>query len=264
MTYITIAHRPALKSYHGQLLSIGDGKQGFTLEPIERDEELIAQTLRNAKASVVSREEEQSMRDFKNSRSVTYSGRATIKPMPAERSTLRRLWRMMKIAWPAQSLIKLSAIGILIVAQTLNEDLLFGNTGKMFGCLMTRNKAGFLVLIRNAALGAASQSVIWETLRYMQQELGTEMAEKMWRNLMARYMSHNFFYVLPHIDGRIKDAELRIMDDIYVRVISHPQSFPLLGCVFTRVDGALLCHWVGLCLSCARRVFSCMPFIRFQ
>jgi ABC-type uncharacterized transport system fused permease/ATPase subunit len=209
VTYITIAHRPALKSYHQQLLSIGDGQQGFTLEPIERDEKLIARTLHSAKASIVSQEDEQSMLAFKKSRSAAYATQAEIKPMPAERSTFSRLWRMMKISWPARSLVKLSAIGLLIVAQTLNEDLLFGNTGKMFGCLMTRDKAGFMVLVRNAALGAFGQSVIWETLRYMQQELGTEMAEKMWRNLMARYMSHNFYYVLPHQDGRIKDAELR-------------------------------------------------------
>ena len=39
------------------------------------------------------------------------------------------------------------------------------------------------------------QSLIWESLRYMQQEIGTEMAEKMWRNMMARHMSHNNFYV---------------------------------------------------------------------
>ena len=45
-----------------------------------------------------------------------------------------------------------------------------------------------LVLVRNAALGAFSQCLVWECLRYMQQELGTELAEKVWRNIMARYM----------------------------------------------------------------------------
>ena len=38
ITYITIAHRPQLKSYHDQMLSIGDGHQGWKLEKIERDE----------------------------------------------------------------------------------------------------------------------------------------------------------------------------------------------------------------------------------
>jgi hypothetical protein len=61
--------------------------------------------------------------------------------------------------------------------------------------------------------GALSQCLIWECLRYMQQELGTELAEKVWRNLMARYMANNNFYNVPHFDHRIQDAEMRICDD---------------------------------------------------
>jgi hypothetical protein len=52
-----------------------------------------------------------------------------------------------------------------------------------------------VILIVPSFCRAMVQSLIWESLRYMQQEIGTEMAEKMWRNMMARYMSHNNFYV---------------------------------------------------------------------
>ena len=215
ITYITIAHRPQLKSYHDQMLSIGDGHQGWKLEKIERDEEQIAATLAMAKASVISKEDEASILGHKKMRSAQYSERAASKAMPAERSTVARMMRILKISWPSHSLAKSAAIAALIIGQTINEDITFGNTGKMFGCLMNQNLPGMLRLSLNAALGALAQSLIWESLRYMQQEIGTEMAEKMWRNLMARYMSHDNFYVLPHQDGRIKDAELRIMDDIY-------------------------------------------------
>ena len=215
ITYITIAHRPQLKSYHDQMLSIGDGHQGWKLEKIERDEQQIAATLAMAKASVISKEAESSILDHKHARSARYSERVTSKAMPEERSTASRMLRMLKISWPSHSLAKGSAIAALIIGQTINEDLTFGNTGRMFGCLMDQNLPGMLRLSVNALLGALAQSLIWESLRYMQQEIGTEMAEKMWRNLMARYMSHDNFYVLPHQDGRIKDAELRIMDDIY-------------------------------------------------
>ena len=35
VTYITISHRPTLKAFHNQILTIGDGKQGYTLEAID-------------------------------------------------------------------------------------------------------------------------------------------------------------------------------------------------------------------------------------
>jgi ABC-type uncharacterized transport system fused permease/ATPase subunit len=215
ITYITIAHRPALKSYHDKMLSIGDGYQGWKLEDIEQDETQLAATLELAKASVVSKEDEVSMVAHKKARSAQYAERVTKKEMPKERSTVSRMLRILKISWPAHSVAKSAAIAALIIGQTICEDITFGNTGKMFGCLMNQDLPSMVRLSCNAVLGALAQSLIWESLRYMQQEIGTEMAEKMWRNLMARYMSHNMFYVLPHQDGRIKDAELRIMDDVY-------------------------------------------------
>ena len=182
------AHRPALRAYHDSMLSIGDGQQGFKLEVIEKDEEMIAKTLSMAKASLIAPEEERSMEEHMRARSERYADRTEKKEMPRERSTTQRLWRMVKIAWPARAALKLGAIAALIIGQTVNEDLLFANTGLMFGCLMTRDVRRMVALTRNAALGALCQCLIWETLRYMQQELGTELAEKVWRNVSARYM----------------------------------------------------------------------------
>ena len=36
ITYITIAHRPALQAYHHRVLAIGDGECGFTLKTIDQ------------------------------------------------------------------------------------------------------------------------------------------------------------------------------------------------------------------------------------
>eukprot|EP01052_Picozoa_sp_SAG31_P011261 SAG31_NODE_634_length_13365_cov_182.161767_8_plen_319_part_00 len=234
ITYITIAHRPSLRAYHDLMLAIGDGKQGFKLATIKADESLIADTLAMAKASIVSEEDRQQMKMHSTARSAPYSEIAETKPMPKERSTLMRLARLIKIAVPHRWWLKLAVIGGLIGGQTINEDYLMRNTGRMFGCLMTADRHGMLILARNAALGAFSQCVIWELLRYMQQELGTELAEKVWRNIMARYMKDNNFYRVPHIDARcvvlilpkvcsvltafafrLQDAEMRICDDIY-------------------------------------------------
>ena len=36
ISYITIAHRPALQAYHHRVLAIGDGECGFTLKTIDQ------------------------------------------------------------------------------------------------------------------------------------------------------------------------------------------------------------------------------------
>jgi len=91
------------------MLSIGDGHQGWKLEPIERDEEQIAATLAMAKASVITTEDEVSMLAHKKVRSARYAERVVKKPMPEERSTVSRMLRMLKISWPSHSLLKSGA-----------------------------------------------------------------------------------------------------------------------------------------------------------
>ena len=49
ITYITIAHRPALQAYHDNMLAIGDGKQGFQMQELLADAELMRATLAMAK-----------------------------------------------------------------------------------------------------------------------------------------------------------------------------------------------------------------------
>jgi len=67
VTYITIAHRPTLRAYHNRMLAIGDGQHGFTLTDIDRSE-MAAKVMAMAKASLVSDDEEKSIRNHKANR----------------------------------------------------------------------------------------------------------------------------------------------------------------------------------------------------
>ena len=40
VTYITIAHRPALRVWHKKMLAIGDGQQGWKVHPIDTKEHM--------------------------------------------------------------------------------------------------------------------------------------------------------------------------------------------------------------------------------
>ena len=67
ITYVTISHRPALQAYHDQMLSIGDGKCGWTLRDIDRSVH-EKKTLAMAQASLIDSSTEQSIAKHLESR----------------------------------------------------------------------------------------------------------------------------------------------------------------------------------------------------
>ena len=73
VTYITIAHRPALKAYHERMLSIGDGQQGFTLTDITEEERTAAQVVVDAEAERGGPDEDAALRELLKARSTPYT-----------------------------------------------------------------------------------------------------------------------------------------------------------------------------------------------
>lgn len=73
-------------------------------------------------------------------------------------------------------------------------------------------------MVRLVAQGtglALGQSCIWESMLYVQREMGADMAQKIENNMTDRFLSRNIFYIMQHLDSRIKDADQRIADDIH-------------------------------------------------
>ena len=232
ITYITIAHRPVLRAYHDVSLSIGDGKQGWKVEAINRTA-VNAKALEMAKASLVSKADEESQKEMLGRRSAPYEHLISKKAMPAG-TTIPRLLRLCKLAVPDFWVAKGLAILGLIIGQTAIEDFVFGNTGRMYGCLMRRDARGMVGLFRNGVIAAVLQSVIWETMLWcdlfcspllpaactapaprpprlrcsqpwrhrVQRETGADCAAKVENNLIDRWMSNNYFYQVAHVDCR--------------------------------------------------------------
>ena len=113
---ITIAHRPVLRAYHDISLAIGDGKQGWTLEKIDRS--VIAnRALQMAKASVIAAEDAESIKNHAAKRSEPYAHMKEREPMPS-RANLPRLLRLIKLAAPDYWVLKLASVVGLIFMQT--------------------------------------------------------------------------------------------------------------------------------------------------
>ena len=143
-----------------------------------------------------------------------YNDMRSVKPMP-DNPTVKRFFRLFKLGLPSYFWPKMAGLFGLIALQTYVEDYNMANIGRMFGCLMDLDLRGMLLLARNGTIAALGQGVIWESMLFIQREAGADMAQKIENNMVDRYCSNNNFFVLQQLDGRIKDAEQRIADDIH-------------------------------------------------
>jgi hypothetical protein len=99
ITFVTISHRPALQAYHDQMLAIGDGKCGFTLKDIDRSAH-VKTTLAMARASVISKDTEQSIAKHADARSQPYADmrdKAPLSKGPVR--TFRKMLFLLPFPW---------------------------------------------------------------------------------------------------------------------------------------------------------------------
>ena len=147
-------------------------------------------------------------------RSKPYTDMRDKQPVPAGPGNLRRLLRVWRMGKPRLAWLRASLHIGLMAAQTLLEDFLMGNTGAMFGCLMRADKARFLVLVRRSIIAAPVQSLLAETFLWVQREAVLSFSYNLSRSLIPRYISNGNFYHIYSLDGRIKDADHRVVHDV--------------------------------------------------
>jgi ABC-type multidrug transport system ATPase subunit len=228
--YITIAHRPALKAYHDRLLSIGDGRQGFTLEAIPKDVKLAAQEVIAASAKAADGADALLRAQLKK-RSAKYAGddveNQEGKGLP-QRSMLARGWRIIKLGWIDYTLLRLASSFTGIFVQVWMQNYQMLNVGHMFGCLMIGDMSRMLRLSRNSLLLCFFQPIIYESVLFLQREIGHDMMERAQDYLMERLLKNENYYKMSQIDGRIKDTKQRVCGDCH-EVFHHFDSLVVSG-----------------------------------
>ena len=260
--YITIAHRPALKAYHDRVLSIGDGKQGFTLEPIPAAERAAAMSAVDQSAEAADGADAV-LRAQLEARSAKYAGADAGNKegvgLP-QRSMLRRGLRITRIGWidalgprlaaslagitlqlwmqnfqvrqaapRARATSSLEPPGLTWLAPPPCRRQMM-NVGHMFGCLMTSDLGRMARLARDSLLLCVLQPVVYESVLFLQREIGHDMMEKAQDYMMERLLRHDNFYKLSVIDGRIKDTKQRVCGDCH-EVFHHFDSLVVNGLV---------------------------------
>ena len=106
MTYITISHRPTLKAFHDRILTIGDGKAGFTLVPIDHSlEDRQTTTYSSQPLATASMLQPQSVGD-------------KVQKQIVPRGTFQRLARLLQIGLPkAKAASSIGGITAAVVVQ---------------------------------------------------------------------------------------------------------------------------------------------------
>ena len=202
ITYITIAHRPVLRAYHDISLAIGDGKQGWKLEKIDRSG-MTEKARLMAEKSFVSGSIEDSIKRHSEKRSEPYVGKKAVKEMP-KGSMRKRAMRMIRLwmtrtttrSWPGDDgrwwtrlLLMCAVLGLQIMV----DDYTMGVNSSFLPCLMRTgsDRRELFQLFGKAMLCCLAKSVLWPLSLYILWESGYDCALRVENNLVDRYMSNN-------------------------------------------------------------------------
>ena len=235
VTYITISHRPTLKAFHNQILTIGDGKQGYTLEPIDHaktDRSKITYNTSGANdggaaagAGASAGAESGGGNGAEVSAAATTTaavtttrgvpsapqGKKTIK----NRGTWQRLQRLVKLGLPGNSAV--SSIGGIVAAICVQARLLVQLTSHgsaMMGAIFKQDKSAFLSNWITAVAISGVCAVMEQVSSHCQSNLNLALRTNLSKNFHTRLLANNNFYKISQIDGRITDSAQRIADDV--------------------------------------------------
>ena len=201
-------------AFHEHMLAIGDGKQGWRLTKIDRAQHL-ARFERNLKKKAVPANVELLLKEQKEQRSNPY--RRLVKQLQRElpkRSTMQRVRRLWSIAMPSGGLAYLFRIAGLVILRTTFGWFDVYLTSELMKCLTTGLRGRFLSIVATSAVTLFLVAFSQEGITWAQNLLCGEMRENLTAHFLNEYFKDNSFYKLRELDGRIKDPEQRIANDI--------------------------------------------------
>ena len=193
ISYITIAHRPALQAYHRRMLSIGVGEGGFTLSDIDQGQ-MSEQVRAMAKVDEIPKNVEQSIKAHADTRSKDYRDLLSTELQKPSRSIWKRglrIWSESKPDWPKTKFTMLLG---LLVADTWLEHISYGTTGMMFAALLSQDTAGFARLVAISLATGIGQMLVGHCQSLISVFSGLVTVMKVKRKLIERLCNNNTFY----------------------------------------------------------------------
>ena len=210
ISYITISHRPALIAYHDKMVTIGDGKAGFTLQSLKRNV-LAAST----PASKPDESSEQSIKKHQEERSKRYEHlRSSNKQEGKHESTFARTRRLLQLSSSKRWRSHLGCIGVGVLLKTGMNVAVLHYIGKMIEYLIPQDIPKFNKMTLLCVAVSLCQSGAVELMNWGQRQLMMGMRDALTSSLLSRFYHHRNFYTLLGTQRRVSDPEQRMADDV--------------------------------------------------
>ena len=207
VSFITISHRPALRAFHDRMLTIGDGKGGYTLEDIDHSQ-LDSSQLTRAGA-----EDGAPLVQAASAAAPAPPADQPLSPSPPM-STLARFLRLVQLGTTRSTGWKAAGIAGTIVAQAAVMVRMASLGSAMMGCIFKQDRTLFVWTLAKTVAVSGLGAVLEQTLLHLQRGIEVDVQQCLGRNLGTRLLANNAFYRVTQFSGRIKDADQRLCDDV--------------------------------------------------
>ena len=203
--YITISHRPVLKMYHDQLLTIGLPDATYTLDNIVHAEH----------QAEVSRHT-----NVEKAAAKPADPADTAKPAAAKEKeqtvTFGAFLSLVSKGLPHKKIARLVAVVLVVIAQVGIKIKTTEIMGGLMSTVFAQDRKQFVSLIKKSLFCALMAGVFEQGLAYIQHDTAETMMENITQNMLAKYVKNNNFYKLLHLkkDGSIKDPHTRLTTDL--------------------------------------------------
>eukprot|EP01046_Picozoa_sp_COSAG06_P060072 COSAG06_NODE_12647_length_1348_cov_1.491593_2_plen_401_part_01 len=232
ITLITVTHSPSLLQYHEQILRIKGadvegGGRSWSINDIGADDEPEVMTPSQGLRRTVSADERAFVAEKKAAevskllaaRSEEFATKSG-KPMP-EMSDLRRTLLLFRtvVQWENllmdKALMQMAGYLCLMAAGTwVTTGYLSGIPGALQALVIQSDARAYMYFqVRIMGMRLVSMALS-SNQQWLRSGVSIVWRERMTRALTERYMSHNNFYTMKHIDKRIGDADSRIAQEI--------------------------------------------------
>ena len=213
--YITISHRPALKAYHNQMLTIGLGEGKYLLQNISKSDH----------KNEVSRTHVTHKPDSNKKDAVAIST-PKVKKVPSNqtnsvvqnesknRASFTAFVKLICTGIPNGKKGRLLAISLAVMAQIGCKVQSTKLMSDMMSSVFKQDKESLIKLIAQSVAMSFAGGMAEQVVAYLQHDTAETMIEGLTKNYLHRYLRNNNFYKLVQLDGSIADPQQRLTTDM--------------------------------------------------
>jgi ABC-type uncharacterized transport system fused permease/ATPase subunit len=229
ITYITISHRPVLRSFHLKMLCInGDKDKSYSYEQLQSKESLAEHVktglarYAELKTATTKLDDETDMANVLKERSRGFEyvvDDRNVRKQEFQKKfesvgVVNRFFTLMTMGLKRTGLLRIAGLTALTFVRLFLSDFSMTQTTMFFMALMSRDKGLLYKTIALSFIRGVVQTVVDTLQKHTERKLQVEMMTGMTTVLQDKVMSNGSFYALKNIDGRVEDMDTRISDDV--------------------------------------------------